>query len=60
MARAAKAQLPVHVAHGGRDVDCGVMAVLVDPGEDVNRVAAAAFRAITNPWASSISIPLAP
>ena len=39
MARAAKAQLPVHVIHGGRDVDCGVMVVLVDPGEDVNRVA---------------------
>jgi hypothetical protein len=35
MARVANAQLPVHVTNGRRDMDCGVMPILVDPGEIV-------------------------
>ena len=38
MARATNAQFPPHVAHGWGDVGCGVMAVLVDPGENVTPI----------------------
>jgi hypothetical protein len=45
MARAAKAQLPANAGYGRRDVDSGVMAILVGAREDVNW-ANSAFRVI--------------
>ena len=35
MARAANAQLPAYGVYRNRDVDCGVVAFLVDAREDV-------------------------
>jgi hypothetical protein len=55
MARATNAQFPPRVAHGWGDVGCGVMAVLVDPGESVTPIQGIDVSLRSSLW-SSLSV----